>query len=133
LWWFTTHSRASIPASVQYAFSIGSFSDSTATASKYHARKSPKTQADHYRNQAIPARHVERAAICRSLMIGNHLLNRDHCGNVMFRKSLILAYGIVYYLLLFAVFNYAILFIGNIPVSPSLDGPESEILVSTAG
>ena len=41
----------------------------------------------------------------------------------MIRKSLVLIYGIVSYILFFAVFNYAILFIGNILVSPSLDSP----------
>jgi len=39
----------------------------------------------------------------------------------MIIKSLVLIYGIVCYLLFFAVFNYAILFIGNIFVNPSLD------------
>ena len=39
----------------------------------------------------------------------------------MLRKSLVLFYGIVCYMLFFIVFNYAILFIGNIIVSPSLD------------
>ena len=39
----------------------------------------------------------------------------------MLRKSLVLLYGIVCYMLFFIVFNYAILFIGNIIVSPSLD------------
>lgn len=39
----------------------------------------------------------------------------------MLRKSLTLLYGIFSYSLFFAVFNYAILFIGNIIVTPSLD------------
>ena len=39
----------------------------------------------------------------------------------MLRKSLVLLYGIVSYMLFFIVFNYAILFIGNIVVTPSLD------------
>ncbi|MDH5396204.1 MAG: NnrU family protein [Gammaproteobacteria bacterium] len=39
----------------------------------------------------------------------------------MFKKSLMLSYGVIAYSLFFAVFNYAILFIGNILVSPSLD------------
>lgn len=39
----------------------------------------------------------------------------------MLRKSLVLLYGIVCYMLFFIVFNYAILFIGNIIVTPSLD------------
>lgn len=41
----------------------------------------------------------------------------------MLKKSLVLTYGIVSYSLFFAVFNYAILFIGNILVTPSLDSP----------
>jgi protein-S-isoprenylcysteine O-methyltransferase Ste14 len=41
----------------------------------------------------------------------------------MLRKSLVLTYGVVSYSLFFAVFNYAILFIGNILVAPSLDSP----------
>ena len=41
----------------------------------------------------------------------------------MFRKSLTLAYGVTCYTFFFAVFNYCILFIGNIFVSPSLDSP----------
>lgn len=39
----------------------------------------------------------------------------------MIKKSLTLAYGVISYLLFFVVFNYAILFIGNILVTPSLD------------
>jgi len=39
----------------------------------------------------------------------------------MIKKSLVLTYGVVCYTLFFLVFNYAILFIGNIMVSPSLD------------
>jgi len=39
----------------------------------------------------------------------------------MLKKTLVLTYGIVCYSLFFAVFNYAILFIGNIIVTPSLD------------
>ena len=39
----------------------------------------------------------------------------------MIKKSLVLTYGVVSYTLFFVVFNYAILFIGNIFVSPSLD------------
>lgn len=41
----------------------------------------------------------------------------------MIKKTLTLSYGLISYLLFFAVFNYAILFIGNIIVSPSLDSP----------
>ena len=39
----------------------------------------------------------------------------------MLKRTLILAYGALTYLLFFAVFNYTILFIGNILVTPSLD------------
>jgi protein-S-isoprenylcysteine O-methyltransferase Ste14 len=39
----------------------------------------------------------------------------------MIKKILTLGYGVIAYLLFFAVFNYAILFIGNILVTPSLD------------
>ena len=39
----------------------------------------------------------------------------------MFKRTLILGYGVVAYALFFAVFNYTILFIGNIFVTPSLD------------
>ena len=39
----------------------------------------------------------------------------------MLKKTLVLLYGAVCYILFFAVFSYAILFIGNIFVSPSLD------------
>ncbi|WP_455375234.1 methanethiol S-methyltransferase [Kaarinaea lacus] len=47
----------------------------------------------------------------------------------MFRKFLILTYGATSYALFFAVFNYAILFIGNIFVTPSLDSPGDTNLV----
>jgi len=47
----------------------------------------------------------------------------------MFKKSLILAYGVASYSLFLAVFNYAILFIGNILVTPSLDSPGENNLV----
>lgn len=43
----------------------------------------------------------------------------------MLRKSLVLGYGVISYLLFFVVFNYTILFIGNLWVSPSLDSPVS--------
>jgi protein-S-isoprenylcysteine O-methyltransferase Ste14 len=47
----------------------------------------------------------------------------------MFRKSLVLTYGVLSYLLFFAVFNYTILFIGNIIVTPSLDSvAETDLL-----
>jgi protein-S-isoprenylcysteine O-methyltransferase Ste14 len=39
----------------------------------------------------------------------------------MFKRTLTLGYGVLVYLLFFAVFNYTIMFIGNILVSPSLD------------
>jgi methanethiol S-methyltransferase len=39
----------------------------------------------------------------------------------MFKKALTLGYGVMAYTLFFGVFNYAILFIGNILVTPSLD------------
>lgn len=39
----------------------------------------------------------------------------------MISKILTLGYGVIAYLLFFAVFNYTILFIGNIIVTPSLD------------
>lgn len=39
----------------------------------------------------------------------------------MIKKTLTLGYGVIAYGLFFAVFNYAILFIGNIWVTPSLD------------
>ena len=39
----------------------------------------------------------------------------------MIKKILTLSYGIIAYALFFSVFNYAILFIGNIIVTPSLD------------
>ena len=39
----------------------------------------------------------------------------------MFKKSLVLTYGVASYALFFVVFAYAILFIGNILVTPSLD------------
>ncbi len=41
----------------------------------------------------------------------------------MLERTLMLGYGVLVYLLFFAVFNYTILFIGNILVSPSLDSP----------
>lgn len=41
----------------------------------------------------------------------------------MFKKSLVLAYGLSCYTLFFIVFSYSILFIGNIVVTPSLDSP----------
>ena len=47
----------------------------------------------------------------------------------MFRKSLTLAYGLVSYTLFFAVFNCAILFIGNVFVTPSLDSPGGSSLI----
>ena len=43
----------------------------------------------------------------------------------MLKRTLILGYGVLAYLLFFAVFNYTILFIGNILVSPSLDATGS--------
>jgi len=39
----------------------------------------------------------------------------------MIKKTLILSYGVMAYMLFFVVFNYTILFIGNIIVTPSLD------------
>ena len=39
----------------------------------------------------------------------------------MFKRTLTLGYGVLAYLLFFGVFNYAIMFIGNIVVTPSLD------------
>ena len=39
----------------------------------------------------------------------------------MFKRILTLGYGVLAYLLFFGVFNYAIMFIGNIMVTPSLD------------
>lgn len=39
----------------------------------------------------------------------------------MIKKTFTLSYGLIAYTLFFAVFNYAILFIGNILVTPSLD------------
>jgi len=39
----------------------------------------------------------------------------------MFKRTLTLGYGVLAYTLFFAVFNYAIMFIGNIMVTPSLD------------
>ena len=46
----------------------------------------------------------------------------------MIKKSIILSYGIIAYTLFFAVFNYTILFIGNIWVTPSLDAVGSNNL-----
>ena len=43
----------------------------------------------------------------------------------MFKRILTLGYGVLVYLLFFAVFNYTILFIGNIMVTPSLDSTDS--------
>jgi protein-S-isoprenylcysteine O-methyltransferase Ste14 len=43
----------------------------------------------------------------------------------MFKRTLTLGYGVLVYLLFFAVFNYTIMFIGNIWVSPSLDSSSS--------
>lgn len=48
----------------------------------------------------------------------------------MIKKTLTLAYGTVAYLLFFAVFNYTLLFIGNIGVSPSLDSLAQTDLVT---
>ena len=48
----------------------------------------------------------------------------------MLKKSLVLTYGVISYLLFFAVFNYAILFIGNILVTPSLDTVGSDNLIN---
>jgi protein-S-isoprenylcysteine O-methyltransferase Ste14 len=48
----------------------------------------------------------------------------------MIKRTLTLGYGVVVYSLFFAVFNYAILFIGNILVSPSLDSPGNSDLFS---
>ena len=47
----------------------------------------------------------------------------------MFRKFLTLTYGVTSYALFFAVFNYTILFIGNIFVTPSLDSPGDSNLI----
>jgi protein-S-isoprenylcysteine O-methyltransferase Ste14 len=47
----------------------------------------------------------------------------------MFRKSLTLIYGLVSYTLFFAIFNYAILFIGNVFVTPSLDSSGASNLI----
>lgn len=41
----------------------------------------------------------------------------------MLKKSMVLAYGVAAYSIFFVVFNYCILFIGNILVTPSLDSP----------
>ena len=47
----------------------------------------------------------------------------------MLKKSMVLSYGVISYMLFFAVFTYAILFIGNILVTPSLDSvAETELL-----
>ena len=47
----------------------------------------------------------------------------------MVRKLFTLCYGVISYALFFAVFNYAILFIGNIFVTPSLDSPGDSNLI----
>jgi protein-S-isoprenylcysteine O-methyltransferase Ste14 len=47
----------------------------------------------------------------------------------MLKRTLILAYGALTYLLFFAVFNYTILFIGNILVTPPLDSTGNSDLV----
>ena len=46
----------------------------------------------------------------------------------MLKRTLTLGYGVLVYLLFFAVFNYTIMFIGNIWVSPSLDSSGSSEL-----
>jgi len=46
------------------------------------------------------------------------------------KKSLILLYGIITYTIFFVVFNYTILFIGNIIVTPSLDTVANTNLVT---
>jgi protein-S-isoprenylcysteine O-methyltransferase Ste14 len=46
----------------------------------------------------------------------------------MWKRTLTLGYGVLVYLLFFAVFNYTIMFIGNIMVSPSLDSTGSNDL-----
>jgi protein-S-isoprenylcysteine O-methyltransferase Ste14 len=46
----------------------------------------------------------------------------------MLKRTLTLGYGVLVYLLFFAVFNYAIMFIGNIMVTPSLDSTGSSEL-----
>jgi len=48
----------------------------------------------------------------------------------MLKKILILGYGILSYALFFAVFNYTILFIGNIMVTPSLDSISNGNLIT---
>jgi len=55
----------------------------------------------------------------------------------MIKKTLTLSYGVIAYTLFFVVFNYAILFIGNILVTPSLDtvsqGPLLDALLIDLG
>jgi len=46
----------------------------------------------------------------------------------MIKRTSVLIYGVLSYALFFGVFTYAILFIGNIGVSPSLDSPGSTSL-----
>ena len=47
----------------------------------------------------------------------------------MLKKLFVLCYGVFSYSLFFVVFNYAIMFIGNILVSPSLDSPGQDELL----
>ncbi len=47
----------------------------------------------------------------------------------MINRILVLSYGVISYLLFFVVFNYTILFIGNIIVSPSLDSAGNSNLI----
>ena len=48
----------------------------------------------------------------------------------MLRKTLVLTYGVLCYSLFLVVFNYAILFIGNIVVTPSLDSMGQSDLIA---
>jgi len=48
----------------------------------------------------------------------------------MFRRLITLAYGVTSYALFVTVFTYAILFIGNVVVTPSLDSPGNSDIVS---